>query len=149
MDWHRIAPDFEPDGSLRDIYILRTDLADWQHVLDALGKWTPAPTLILGGQSASLPVRAEKMFSGDERPLLSILVGGATLNCHFFTDDEIEFDVNPAEVTGPSQAEALTAFMTVLGEATNKPVVLTMENSREGVIFRYSPDLQRVEWVSH
>lgn len=41
MDWSRIAPDFRPDGSLRDIYILSASLDDWAGVWEVLTA-TPA-----------------------------------------------------------------------------------------------------------
>lgn len=149
MDWDRIAAGFEPDDSLRDVYVHGTSLADWQHVLDALRGWTPAPTFTLDGEQAALPETVEEIFQFQktQKPMLSLLLGGAILNCHFFCAEEIEFDLDPAEV-GPTQAEALTTFMRVLGEAANKPVVLTMENSPEAVVFRYRPDEQKVEWVA-
>jgi hypothetical protein len=38
--------------------------------------------------------------------------------------------------------------MSMLGEATDKIVVLTMENSPAAVILRYSPGTRAVEWPS-
>jgi hypothetical protein len=38
--------------------------------------------------------------------------------------------------------------MSMLGEATDKIVVLTEENSPEAVILRYSPDAGAIDWVS-
>jgi hypothetical protein len=99
VNWDRIAADFEPDGSLRDIYIHSTSLEDWQHVLDALRGWMPPPTFTLDGEPAELPEQVEQIFrhSPHQNPLLSLVAGGATLNCHFFGAEEIEFDLDPAE----------------------------------------------------
>jgi hypothetical protein len=36
MDWSHIAPNFEADGSLRDVYIRGTSLDDWASVWSAL-----------------------------------------------------------------------------------------------------------------
>src|SRR6478735_1221008 len=100
MDWQQIAPDFEPDGSLRDIYVFGTDLSDWQRVLDVLRTWEPAPNLTIGGQPANMPDNAEDIFAEarQQGALLSLKVSDAHVNCHFFGHDEIEFDLDPREV---------------------------------------------------
>ena len=77
------------------------------------------------------------------------MVGDAQVNCHFFVEDEIEFDLDPREVTGPNQVEAIVGFMTLLGDVTGKAVTLTMENTPEAVIFRRLPGRQSVEWVGN
>ena len=110
----------------------------------------PAPTFTVDGEPSPLPERVEEIFqpSRERSPLLSLVVGGVTLNCHFFAEEEIQFDLDPAEVTGLAQAQALANFMSMLGEATDKIVVLTMENSPAAVILRYSPDARAVEWAN-
>jgi hypothetical protein len=150
VDWQLLAPDFRPDGSLRDIYVLGTGLPDWQQVLDMVRRWAPKPTFAIDGEPTPLPERVEEIFRPGREPsaVLSLGVGGVTLNCHFFAEEEIEFDFDPAEVTGSAQAEALANFMSLLGEATAKIVVLTMENSPAAVILRYSPDARAVEWAN-
>jgi hypothetical protein len=81
MDWNCIAPDYEPDGSLRDIYVLGTGLTDWQHVLDALRKWMPAPVFTYDGEPTWLPERVEEIFlrSQEQQPFLTFVVGGRAL----------------------------------------------------------------------
>jgi hypothetical protein len=150
MDWQRIAPDFEWDGTWRDIYVFGTDLLDWQRVLDALRTWDPAPTLAIGGQPAPVPDKVENIFAEarQQGALLSVKVSSALVKCHFFDHDEIEFDLDPREVAGPTQLEGFERFMGLLGRATGKPVVMTMENIREAVILRYTPEVQRLEWVA-
>jgi hypothetical protein len=142
VDWDEIAPAFEPDGALRDIYVLETTLADWQAVLDALRGWTPRPAFVIGSADRPLPDRAEDIFASqwENTGLLSLFVGGMRLNCHFFTVDEIEFDLDPAEVAAPSQLAALTGFMRLLAGVTGKPVILTDENNQANPIFRVLPE---------
>jgi hypothetical protein len=149
MDWPRILADFEPDGSLRDIYVLGTTRAHWQRLLDGLRRWTPAPTLMLGGEPAAIPERIEEIFAASREvgALLSLDIGTGPLNCHFFVEDEIEFDLDPRDVAGPAAVQALIRFMAFVGEATDKAVVLTTENSREAAILRYCPDRKEVEWI--
>ena len=149
MDWNRVAGDFEPDGSLRDLYVLETSLDDWQRVLDALQERWPPLAYTLDGDPAVLPRRAEEIFDArrERAAMLSFVVAEATVNCHFFVEDEIEFDIDPREVSRPDQVDALTAFMATLGRVTAKTVLLTMENSPEAVIFRYSAESDEVIWV--
>ena len=73
-------------------------------------------------------------------------MGMATLNCHFFTEDEVEFDLDPREMK-PELLGTLVDFFRLLGEATTKPVLLTMENMPEAVIMRFEPTTGKVEYV--
>jgi hypothetical protein len=149
MDWQRVARDFEADGSLRDIYVQGTGLNDWQNVVDALRESWPSPAYTLDGEPAALPRRVEAIFDAprEQAALLSLAVGDARVTCHFFVEDEIEFSVDPREIAGPAQVEALTEFMALLGRATGKTVMLTLENAPEAVIFRYSVEEDEVIWV--
>jgi hypothetical protein len=149
MDWQRVARDFEADGSLRDIYVLETSLDDWQKVVDALrGRW-PSPVFTLDGEPATLPRRVEAIFDAprEQAALLSLAVGEARAACHFFVEDRIEFDIDPRQIAGPAQVEAVAEFMALLGRATGKTVVLTLENAPEAVILRYSVEEDEVIWV--
>jgi hypothetical protein len=64
----------------------------------------------------------------------------------FFTVEEIEFDIDPREVKGQQELNALFGFMRCLAQATDKEVVLTAENMREIVIFRASPGNAAIEY---
>jgi hypothetical protein len=150
MDWQRIAGDFEPDGSLRDIYVFDTALSDWQRVLDALRTWEPSPNLTTGGRPAALPDDVADIFaqSRQQRTCLAVIVSGVLINCYFFHQHEIEFDLDPREVAGPEQLAGLRLFMSLLGQAARKPVVMTIENMREAVILRHVPHAHELEWVA-
>jgi hypothetical protein len=95
-----------------------------------------------------MPESVAEAFSvrGTASPLLTIVVDVAHLHGHFFSPDEIEFDLDPREVTGLGQAKALADFMRLLGEITAKTVILTAENSQEHVLARYSPGDGEVAW---
>jgi hypothetical protein len=149
MKWPQIAPDFKPDGSLRDINVVATSLSDWQNVLDSVRGFEPSPTYSVNGVPTELPSRVEEAFKSRSvaSPRLSLSLGTITLNCHFFQESDIEFDFDPAEVHGQDQLDALASFMRRLGKVTGKVVVLTPENAMEIPILRYSPDGDEVEWV--
>ena len=78
--------------------------------------------------------------------MLSVKFAGVLANCHFFARHEIEFDIDPREVHGQGQLDALLAFMRLLSDATGKDAVFTPENFREIVIFRSRPGQPGVEY---
>jgi hypothetical protein len=146
VSWAEVSADFERDGSLRDIYVIGANLADWQVVIDTVRRMNPPPVFSAGGDVAELPDRAERWFGTELIGTLSFRIGQIDINCHFFSADEIEFDLYPQQVDGPEALEVVQSFMCELGNLTGKPVILTGENCREAVILRYRPGSE-VEWV--
>lgn len=148
IEWVKVAREFEFTGSWRDIYVFGTTMPDWQAALDALRQSSMQLSYFRRGQSTALPTRAEDAFpqEGHADRLLSAQVAGLTLNCHFFRDTEIEFDLDPREVHGQEQLDALTTFMHLLADACGKPAVLTEENWREALILRTTPNSGMVEY---
>ncbi|MFK8250335.1 hypothetical protein [Ancylobacter terrae] len=144
--WHEVAEEFEFNGSWRDIYVRDAGPAGWQVVLDAIRARNPPPRFLVDGEPADMPARIEDVFALAQTAsaLLSVQVGAALANCHFFWNDDIEFDIDPREITGKGDFEALARFMLWLGELTGRPVVLTPENSREDVILICPPGSRRV-----
>ena len=150
MDWFCVKDDFEPDGGLRDIYVFATDSDDWQRVLDAVQEWDPNTRVLIDDELIEKPWSAKKLLNErSEHSILWIvnLGEGVRAHSHFFSSDEIEFDIDPREFTGPSQLQGLEDFMALLGEVTASPVVLTPENLRDCPILTYSPQAKRMEWV--
>jgi hypothetical protein len=152
LDWDLIKDEFEFDGSWRDIYVLNTTLADWQHMLSTLGKssyeWgVYQDGVLLEKTETTLLILASKLFPIPQecRPYLFAIFAGVQANCHFFGPDEIEFDIDPRQVIGQAEVDAVFAFMIFLANATDKPVVLTPENMSDKVIFRISPRGTQIE----
>ena len=137
IDWAQISSDFEKDGSLRDIYILDTSLAEWEKVWAFLLEGRASLTLQIRGEQVPLPSHVEPIFAARDRgdtATLSYRLGGVTLNCHFFVSEEVEFDVDPREIRDAGGANDVARFMVGLCEATSREVLLTAENNRDGVI---------------
>lgn len=137
--WADVAGGFQPDGSLRDVYVLNADVTLWERaVAYVVGRYAdvrfskpfPGP-----GQVATL------FGTGPDSELtsMSVDVGGAGLACHFFTPDEIELDLDPRQVTGDAALAAVVEFMNGLAAAVGKDVILTHENVRDAVILRCRP----------
>ena len=127
LDWEQCKTAFEVDGSLRDIYVLGTTIDDWQSFLDSLAGAETA--VFCDGTPCDLPALVE-LFDQDDLAayLLTLRLGKVQLNCHFFTVEEIELDLDPSEVTSEIEFEAVLAFMSDLGRRLRKTVVLTDEN---------------------
>jgi hypothetical protein len=135
------ADAFRWDGALRDVYVHGATAADWQTALDFVrGAYAPL-TFTRDGVSEPLPptVVAVLRIRATASPMLAIPVGTLTLNCHFFADDEIEFDVDPREVRAETDRAALVTFMCGLAVAVGRPVELTMENMPAHVFLRVEP----------
>ncbi len=107
-------------------------------------------TFEIGGQAKPPPVEVTEIF--DLYPargaLASYRLGKQRLNCHFFTEEEIEFDLDPRDVDGPAEADRLLCFLGALGRATAKEVRLTAENAPDTVIARYDPNSGTVVWMN-
>jgi hypothetical protein len=132
LDWPRMRDFFAWDGSWRDLYVLGTSVGEWNCLFDALRSCEWRVEFQEAGEKRALPKSATDCFASEERSaMLSILVGGVSMNCHFFTPDEIEFDLDPREVDGQSSLDSLAAFMSFVARATRKTVLLTYENCPE------------------
>jgi hypothetical protein len=147
VEWSGVAAAFEPDGALRDVYVHGATLADWQAVLDHVRTHYPPLDFSVGGDPAALPAAVAEIFPLWERaaPLLYFHVGGIGVACHFFTPDEVEFDLRPEEVTEQARLDALVDFVRGVGDATGKPVAVTIENWPEALILRYDPATGGIE----
>jgi hypothetical protein len=63
------------------------------------------------------------------------------VNCHFFSESEIEFDIDPREVISQAELDILLIFLQQVGNAVHHPVVLTPENGPKHPIISYEPKL--------
>jgi len=146
--WESVTQEFAFDGSWLDIYVFDVDIQAWQRVLDQLRQSGYELVYRRAGDVSELPNAALEAFpaDGDADRLLSVKLAGVLANCHFFACEEIEFDIDPREVQGQRQLDALLAFMRLLSDATGKDAVLTPENCREIVVFRSRPNHSTIEY---
>ena len=149
MEWSRVAPYFRFDGSLRDIYILDTSLRDWVCVWELLAAVPEQLAFKVDGKAATTPPSVEDALRlhASHSVTASYLVGKQQINCHFFCEAMIEFDLDPQDVDGPAEGERLAQFLAMLGYATSKEVRLTAENEPEAIIARYDPITGSVIWM--
>jgi len=148
LTWESVRDEFAFDGSWRDIYVLDTDMAGWQRMLDGLRAARYDLSYFRDSQTVELPARVEDAFplEGECDRLLSVRFCGVMANCHFFTPDELEFDIDPREVVGQAQLDGVFGFMRCLAESVGRASVLCPENCSQVVIFRVQPGSPIVEY---
>jgi hypothetical protein len=126
QNWNTFAPEFYRDGSLRDIYVFNALLDDWTKAARFIVDRGYATRFSGAWTQSSFPSDIGTLFPEgrkDELTLLSVDVFGVSINCHFFSADEIEFDLNPVEISGPDNLAAVFDFMSGLANAVGKDVV--------------------------
>jgi len=138
--WNTCRRDFKPDGALRDIYVLRTGVADWNQLLATLSNRFRFEYFV-DGLTRLLPADAEQIFAIQKsaKPLLRVQVGAITAACHFFTIDEIEFDIDPREIISQESLDELLGFVRLIGDCVTKQVTITYENDQQHPFISYDP----------
>jgi hypothetical protein len=130
------------DGSLRDIYVLNITPASWAAFLGFAR--SKRADLQFEGAPAEFPDPA----SGTERlshgHLLVLPVAGAHLHCHFFSSEQIELDIDPAEVISEEDHSAILKFVRELSLFLGLPAIITPENYQEQPFLRFDPE--QCEW---
>ena len=135
-----------------EIYVPGTTTDDWQRFLETTTKrWPSAYTE--DGESARLPKDVREIFRRSELRacLLQLeLTPLVSLNVHFFTQEELELDLDPREVRAQADLDAVIAFMRTLGLAVGRPVYMGIESSepRPPEDLRYEPARNRVVFRS-
>lgn len=123
---------FEVDGSWRDIYIFNTTFKDWDGVFGYL-KSSDYDLVVSGPfkNAEPLSVKSIMEFTKDKHMILAeiILGGRVRVNCHFFHEGDIEFDLNPREIVTEGEFLLLKIFMAGIGILLCKDVHLTPENT--------------------
>ena len=148
MDWERCRPDFKPDGSLRDIYILATTTREWDVALAVVRELATSLAFSIDGVTRPLPPSASEVFavSRDCSALLTFKYAAIPFSCHFFGEEEIELSLAPNDISSADRLDALAEFLSILGTRTGRDVLLTPENLPASPILRYSVSSGAVDW---
>lgn len=139
---------FYIDGSLRDVYVLRTNEQDWQTFLTFLRTSSYPVELIIAGKQQPIPDRIEEIFALVHKHggMLRIDEEHLALHCYFYTYEEIECDLDPRNINNEQQLSRLLDFIHRIGLLLNKPIVLTPENASWAPLFRFDPTTGQEEW---
>ena len=142
LEWDQVRGEFDQDGSLRDIYVLWTTMEHWQSALDALRSSSFPMQNFRAGVETPVPSSAAEAFPepGFADRLLSVDLHGPIANAHFFTETEIEFDLDPSQVVSQRELDAVLEFMQLLASATGRETILTPENDEHIQVSRVRPN---------
>ncbi|RYD67384.1 MAG: hypothetical protein EOP83_02940 [Verrucomicrobiaceae bacterium] len=126
------------DGSLRDVYVLKTSDAELNAFLNYV---RPLGDFFLDGERTILPLTYGDVMgaSRDARALLQIPVGPGCLNCNFFDSSELELDFGPADYSTSQAWDVLCTFLQGLSNAMQREVIVTPENMPEVAYVRFPP----------
>ncbi len=115
-EFKEIADDLRSDGALRDFYICGTTRTHWNAVLRRVRCNWKAHRFSIDGETQELPSSFEAIehLRGRANLCLGIQVADAYVNCHFFWDEEIEFDFRPEDFRTPSDGRRYAGFSKTL-----------------------------------
>ena len=152
MKWQEVETEFEYDGGLLDLYIMETDVQMWQKALNCL-RTSPYPlTYTVEGEQAELPADVEAIFRQRQEAdaFLSIDINGIRVNCFFFVEEQIEFDIDPREINTEARFGYLCEFIQRMGHGLGRSMILTPEScgrEEELIIIRYLPMTDQFEYT--
>lgn len=136
-EWRDVKKEFEPEGSLRDIYIEDIDESVWDLFLHNIRGSVYELKFTHGQNLVGLPETFNEirhLQESDPTTLGIVLENGICINCHFFVESEIELDLSPREIDSESKFKSLVSFLSWLNVSLCKPVKLTHENAQTEVI---------------
>jgi len=141
MLWESVKDEFVCDGSWRDICVPAVGLEEWQGASEAIVAAGYPGRFAVDGAAKDLPGEVGELFAlrSVASPVWSVFVSGVQLNCHFFDEAEIEFDLDPREVVGQAELDGLLCFMAALSAATRRAALMTPENMHEVPFIRVEP----------
>ena len=148
MDPERLRIAFEPDPDelTLSLFVQGTNLADWERFLRWVGSTDRRVTYLRGDEESSLPADLSPLFWDEERDhLLRIEFQGHTLLSFFFTEEEIELDIDSGAVQTAEQGQAILEFMREMGRALGKDVLQT-HGDPPPVFFRYGAATDQIHW---
>ncbi len=141
LNWEQCKKDFEFDGTWRDIYILNTNSDDWNKFLKSLLNSKYETKFWIDGEVAKeiTSIQEALEIQNHASPYMLIDALGVQIACHFFTDEEIEFDIDPRQVSNQQDLDAVINFMIFLGDLLQKKAILTPENTPNLIVIDYNP----------
>jgi hypothetical protein len=147
ISWETCRKEFEPDGALRDIYVLDTTIEHWRLLYDALHS-TYSLEYSVDGQPRSIPSTVDEVFSTwtTASPSLHFPIGGVVVACHFFCPEQIELDVDPREIGSSAAFDGLVGLLRLIGDSVNKRVIMSYESDEEHPFLIYEPSRREFEY---
>lgn len=142
MEWSKLKETvYHFEGAWLDLYVLDTDRSDWQKWIEYINRrysitFMSGEEKIIKGQIEYESVL--KYWDGDSDYLrgATFSISGIDMNCHFFTEQEIENDVDPRNIKNVEDHRALMSYMIKVSKLLNKPMIITPENISSIVLIK-------------
>lgn len=137
-EWNSVQQGFKPDGALRDVYIAPASAALWNEFIEWVSRAGYRSEFWHGQSKKALPQNFQEirlLQQTDRTTLKLFLSGGAQITCHFFTDDEIELDIDPREIQDQEAFTNLLNFLKGITKTLSRSARVTYENSPEDELF--------------
>jgi hypothetical protein len=134
---------FFVDGSLRDICVFNVDLDEWQRLYEFFHRSSWNITLYIDGQISEYKnTTVYKLFKEKENHsiIMTININGIMFNCYFFSDTEIEFDIDPKEIKNETDVNIVFEFMKKISKVLGKESILTVESDPDNPIITVHSD---------
>ncbi len=124
------------DGSWRDIYIFDVAEEDWIKWIDYINStyrisWYNGKT---DKDEAKVDFNVIKEYwasNGDLISTANVFLGQIQINTHFFSETELESDIDPREFNSIEDHNRLIDYLKDLSHLIEKPVYVTPENTPE------------------
>ncbi|MGW5050355.1 hypothetical protein [Actinokineospora sp. NPDC004072] len=150
LRWDEVKPFFDPYsmGALPDVYVQDTSAQDWHTVFDLIEARGWRCELHQGDEvlplSAAPAVLARQR--GDDAVALKVWPVPRLLAIfRLMHPSMIDFDIDLRELQGQGGVDVLCAFLTEIGRAVGKPVVMTSEmGCLEHPVLGFDPVSDRV-----
>lgn len=149
LRWDDVREWFDPqaNGSLPDVCVDGTSIADWQAVLDLVRDEGWAFEYLVGGDRADLPEVAEGMLDQPDDECVELRVWpvvGVLMIFRLYSVSSVDFDVDLRELQGQGRLDVLCDFLRILGKRLGRSVVMTPEGSSNYPLIGYDVDVDRV-----
>lgn len=146
ISWDACRREFEPDGALRDIYVLDTTIEHWRKLFVALrGAYTLEYSV--DGESRPIPETVDEALGlrATANPSLFFRVAGIGVACHFFCTEQIELDIQPREVNSTGTFDDVLGLLRLIGDTVGKRVIMTHESDEQHPFIIYEPSTKEFE----
>jgi hypothetical protein len=149
LTWETVAPNFAPDGALRDLYVADTTRGDWQCAIDFVHEHCTDIVYTRDSEPERLPANVDEAFATrpDATASLAFRFGPVHFVTHFFVEEELEFDFWPKDIQEQHEFDSLLQFIRQLGDLLAKPVGVSFESSRDTTFLTYEPTLHEFHYI--
>jgi hypothetical protein len=134
----RIWFDLDLNGTLPDVHVPGTTVADWRAVIDLVRSQGWEWTYLVDNEPSQLPA-VEDLLSRQDQALHVRPVPDLLAIFRPYEAGQIDFDVDLRELQGQERLDLLCQFFTTIGRALNKPVLMAPEGFGNEPVLGYDP----------